>query len=158
MTLEETIVKLLRSRQQTVSVAESCTGGLLGDRLTNVPGSSAVFPGGVLAYHNQPKRDLLGVPAEVLEREGAVSAACATAMAAGVRRLIGTDYALAITGIAGPTGGSATKPAGTVYIALAAPTGRVESYCFPGERLTYKLEVTDAALRLLLGELEAAGN
>jgi PncC family amidohydrolase len=154
MTLEEQLVAALRERGLRVAVAESCTGGLLGHRLTNVPGSSAVFPGGVLAYHNRPKRELLGVPADTLEREGAVSAACAEAMANGVRQLFGADIGIAITGIAGPGGGSPQKPAGTVYLGLATERGdRHEHHVFPGERRTYKLQVTDAALRLALSAL-----
>lgn len=156
MTLEEEAVAALRARGKTVAVAESCTGGLLGSRLTDVPGSSKVFPGGVLAYHNRPKRELLDVPDELLTREGAVSAACAEAMATGVRRALGADFGLAITGIAGPEGGSASKPAGTVYIAVATASGaRSEHYCFPGERRTYKIETTDAALRLLIEQISA---
>ena len=155
MTLERELIDALRKHRQTVAVAESCTGGLLGHRLTNVPGSSAVFPGGVLAYHNRPKRELLGVPAVILDEHGAVSAACAEAMARGVRRALGADFGLAITGVAGPGGGSRQKPAGTVYIAVAtATTVRAEHYVFGGERLTYKLQATDAALRLALVSLK----
>lgn len=154
MTLEAQLVERLRQRRQTVAVAESCTGGLLGHRLTNVPGSSAVFPGGILAYHNRPKLELLGVPDAVLGEHGAVSAACAQAMAEGVRRVLGTDFGVAITGVAGPTGGSTQKPAGTVYIAVATPdAAHAAQHLFSGERLTYKLQATDAALRLLLASL-----
>ena len=155
MTLEQELVAALRERKQTVAVAESCTGGLLGHRLTNVPGSSAVFPGGILAYHNRPKRELLGVPAATLEQDGAVSAACAQAMATGVRNALGADFGIGITGVAGPGGGPPQKPSGTVFIALATAAGvHCEQHVFPGERLTYKLQATDAALRLVLASLD----
>src|SRR5688500_528319 len=99
----------------TLSVAESCSGGLLGHLLTNVPGSSAYFLGGVIAYSDDLKRTLLGVPGEVIGQHGAVSAECALSMARGARRITGSDLALSITGIAGPGGGSPDKPVGTVY-------------------------------------------
>lgn len=157
MTLEEQVVGILRERGLRIAVAESCTGGLLGHRLTNVPGSSTVFPGGIVAYHNGPKRRFLGVDAEILREEGAVSAAAAQAMAAGARSAFGADYGLALTGIAGPDGGSEHKPAGTVFIALAGPRGeRVEHRVFADERLTYKYQATDAALRLLLTSLASS--
>ncbi|WP_017298991.1 competence/damage-inducible protein A [Nodosilinea nodulosa] len=127
-TLSAVVGKLLLQRQQTVAVAESCTGGGLGHLLTDIPGSSAYFYGGVIAYDNQVKVNLLKVDAAVLEAEGAVSAIVAEQMALGVKALLKTDWALSITGIAGPEGGSATKPVGLVYIGLAAPSGEVVSY------------------------------
>jgi PncC family amidohydrolase len=117
------LVRLLQERSLTLAVAESCTGGLIGHLLTDVPGSSRVFPGGVVAYGNRPKQDLLGVPAELLRTHGAVSGEAALAMAEGVRRSMQTDLGVGVTGIAGPTGGSAEKPIGTVYIAYAGPGG-----------------------------------
>jgi len=116
------VVRALEQRGLTLSVAESCTGGLIGDLVTDVPGSSRVYPGGVVAYANRPKRDLLGVPAELLQAHGAVSAEAVLAMAEGVRRALGTDVGVGVSGVAGPTGGSAEKPVGTVFIACVTPT------------------------------------
>jgi nicotinamide-nucleotide amidase len=124
---EETLASvtghLLRDRGETVAVAESCTGGLLGAALTDVPGSSAWFPGGVLAYANDVKIRELGVDPADLEAHGAVSDVVARAMADGVRRSFGSTYGIGITGVAGPDGGTEDKPVGTVWIALATPTG-----------------------------------
>ncbi len=118
--LEEEIIGLLVESGKTLAVAESCTGGLIGHRLTQVSGSSVAFLGGVVAYHNSVKEKTLGVPGDVLEREGAVSEATAAAMAEGVRRLLGADIALAVTGIAGPTGGTEERPGGLTYVGLSA--------------------------------------
>lgn len=127
-TLTSVVGGLLLKRQQTVAVAESCTGGGLGQLLTDIPGSSAYFYGGVIAYDNKVKVNLLKVHAAVLESEGAVSAIVAEQMALGVKALLKTHWALSITGIAGPGGGSPTKPVGLVYIGLATPSGEVVSY------------------------------
>ncbi len=121
--LASVVLKQLLQRGQTLSVAESCTGGGLGASLTSVPGSSSVLIGGVIAYSNAIKRDLLNVPASLLEQHGAVSVQVAEAMALGVRRLTGSDWALSITGLAGPDGGSQQKPVGLVYVAVAGPDG-----------------------------------
>jgi nicotinamide-nucleotide amidase len=116
--LAAVVLDLCRTRRLTIGVAESCTGGMLGERLTAIPGSSDVVRGGVIAYANEVKQTLLGVSGELLERHGAVSEAVVRAMASGARRVLGVDAALAITGIAGPGGGSTEKPVGTVWIAL----------------------------------------
>ncbi|MBW4459317.1 MAG: competence/damage-inducible protein A [Nodosilinea sp. WJT8-NPBG4] len=127
-TLASVVGKLLLARQQTVAVAESCTGGGLGQLLTDIAGSSAYFYGGVIAYDNEVKINLLKVDAAVLEEQGAVSAIVAEQMALGAKALLQTNWALSITGIAGPDGGSETKPVGLVYIGLATPEGNVLTY------------------------------
>jgi nicotinamide-nucleotide amidase len=116
--LEEEVASLLFSLKMTIAVAESCTGGLICHRLTNVSGSSDYLEMGVITYSNRSKRKLLGVPEQIIEEHGAVSEACVRAMALGVRRLAGTDLGLAVSGIAGPTGGSVDKPVGTVHLAV----------------------------------------
>ena len=154
--LEEEIIALLTERGRTLAVAESCTGGLIGHRLTQVPGSSAAFLGGVIAYHNAVKQKLLGVPADVLEREGAVSEATARAMAAGVRRLLGAQVSVAVTGIAGPTGDTPDKPLGLTYVALSAEpdVSICERHVWQGDRQTNKEAPATAALSLLRRYLE----
>jgi nicotinamide-nucleotide amidase len=124
--LEQVVVELLAERGMTLAVAESCTGGLLGGRLTHVPGSSRVFQGGVISYSNEAKEALLGVPAALLALHGAVSAPVAEAMAQGARERLGADLGVAITGVAGPEGGTPEKPVGLVFLGLASPAG-VES-------------------------------
>jgi len=138
--LAEAVAAELLARGATVSVAESCTGGLVGGALTAVPGSSAFFPGGILAYANEVKIAELAVPAELLARHGAVSGEVARAMAAGVRSRFATSYGLAVTGVAGPGGGTANKPVGLVHLGLADPSGAVASraFRFPGERSTVR--------------------
>jgi nicotinamide-nucleotide amidase len=149
-TMEQILGYLLVLREATISVAESCTGGLIGDRITNVPGSSSYFRGGVVAYSDEIKEHVLGVPAEILEAHGAVSAQTATAMVAGVRRLMGSDLGLAVTGIAGPTGGTPEKPVGLVYVALARETGTLsEERRFSGGREEIKYRTSQWALDLV---------
>jgi nicotinamide-nucleotide amidase len=121
--LASVVGQLLHRREETIAVAESCTGGGLGRQITEIPGSSHYFWGGVIAYDNRVKQQLLGVTPQALAQEGAVSALVAEQMATGVRTLIGTTWGLSITGIAGPEGGSAEKPVGLVYLGLAGPTG-----------------------------------
>ena len=121
--LASVVLKRLGQAGQTLSVAESCTGGGLGAELTAVPGASSVMLGGVISYANAVKRDLLSVPEALLEQHGAVSAPVAEAMALGVRRLTGSDWALSVTGIAGPDGGTPEKPVGLVFVAVAGPNG-----------------------------------
>jgi len=118
-TLDGKVASLLTEQKKTLAVAESCTGGLITDRLTNIPGSSLYLERGVITYSNESKVQLLGVPAETIETFGAVSEETALLMAEGVRKLSGTDIGIAVTGIAGPTGGTESKPVGTVYIALS---------------------------------------
>lgn len=134
-TLADVVGRLLLEKGQSLAIAESCSGGLLGHLLTKVPGSSGYFLGGVIAYSNALKERLLGVEREMLRRCGAVSPQVARAMAEGIRRQTGADYALAVTGIAGPGGGSAEKPVGTVCLALAAPEKTYDCPClFRGDR------------------------
>jgi nicotinamide-nucleotide amidase len=149
--LETVVVRLLTEQKRTVAVAESCTGGYLAHRLTNVPGASAVLLAGYVTYSNQAKTDTLGVDPSLIAEHGAVSGPVVTAMAEGARQKSETDFALATTGIAGPSGGSANKPVGTVFIALAAhdrPVS-VQKRFFPDDRPTFKELATQAALEML---------
>jgi PncC family amidohydrolase len=149
--LEAVVVRLLTQQGATVAVAESCTGGLLANRFTNVPGASAVLLEGNVTYSNAAKTRTLDVPTELLDRVGAVSKEVAQAMAEGARKRAGTTYALSTTGIAGPDGGTVEKPVGTVFVGLAsadAPS-QVERLLFPTDRLTFKQMVTQSALDLL---------
>lgn len=151
MTLAETLVRELSERKMTCATAESCTGGGVGSAITGVAGSSAAFWGGVISYDNSVKRNVLGVPQEVLETRGAVSAECAAAMACGVRRLLKTDLAVSVTGIAGPGGGSADKPVGLVWFGLATASGvKTDRQVFQGDRAAVRAAAIDHALRLLL--------
>jgi PncC family amidohydrolase len=154
--LETVVIRLLVERKKTVTVAESCTGGNIANRLTNVPGASEVFPGGFVTYSNAAKEKFLGVRRETLEKFGAVSEQTAREMADGARRAMASDYAIAVTGIAGPSGGTEEKPVGTVFIALASEQGTTVRKMFnPWDRLAFK-EVTARQainqLRLLLLE------
>jgi nicotinamide-nucleotide amidase len=149
-TMAEVVQELLRERGQTVAVAESCTGGLLASKITDIPGASDVFLAGVVSYANEAKIALLGVPAEVIAAHGAVSDECARAMAEGVRRVAGADYGLATTGIAGPTGGTDEKPVGLVYMALADAAGTiVNRQYWPGTREQFKQRVAQMTLGML---------
>ena len=149
--LEITVGRFLLTHHLTVATAESCTGGLIGHRLTNVPGSSDYFLGGIIAYANEVKERVLGVSQQTLETHGAVSAETALEMARGARRLLNTAVAISVTGIAGPGGGTLDKPVGLVYIALAAPDfERVERLAWNQDREGNKWESSEAALRLVL--------
>ena len=148
--LEEAVGRLLRLQQKTVAVAESCTGGLIAHRITNVPGSSEYFERGIVAYSDRAKEELLGVPAGLIARHGAVSAEVACAMAAGVRRVAGSAVGIGVTGIAGPGGGTATKPVGLIYVALADAQGEQWSeHRFAFEREENKLWGSQMALEML---------
>ena len=148
--IEELVLDLCREHGLTLSTAESCTGGLVAARLTSVPGSSDVFVGGIVSYADEVKRAELGVPASVLREHGAVSAETAAAMAAGARHELGTDLAVAVTGIAGPGGGSAEKPVGLVYLHASGPGVELAvDFNLPGDRDTVRRRATVAALHLL---------
>ncbi len=155
--IEQVVVRRLKEKQKTLALAESCTGGNLAHRLTNVPGASAVFLGSVVSYANTAKENFLGVRAETLQAQGAVSEAVAREMASGARSKFGSDYALAITGIAGPDGGTAEKPVGTVFIALASAEGvDVRKLLNPWDRETFKQVTATQALELVRVKLYSA--
>ena len=148
--IETVVGDLLRKNHATVSVAESCTGGMLGERFTQVPGSSEYFMGGFITYSNEMKIELLGVTPEILAEHGAVSKETAEAMALGARRRTNSTYALSITGVAGPDGGSEAKPIGTTHIGLAGPTGiEVLKRQFIGDRARIRSFASQMALDLL---------
>ena len=150
-TLETVVGELLRKAGATLTVAESCTGGLLAERLTRVAGSSDYFLGGAVTYTDELKTQVLGVPPGMLAEHGAVSEPVARAMAEGVRRVFHSDYGAGITGVAGPGGGSEAKPVGTVHIAVAGPDGRLEhrKVRFPGDRERVRAQSAQLALDLL---------
>lgn len=155
--LAEEVGSLLRSKGLTLAVAESCTGGKLGDTVTSVPGSSEYFLGGVVSYSDRAKVDLLGVSAETLGTEGAVSESTALQMASGVRERFGADIGAATTGIAGPGGGTPTKPVGLVYVAVSAEgSERVKRNVFAGARDDVKRQSVECAL-MLIREMLADG-
>ena len=146
---------LALARGHTVGTAESCTGGLVAHAITSVPGSSGYFPGGVVSYADRTKADLLGVPAATLEHHGAVSAQTAVAMADGLRARLGCTLAVAVTGVAGPDGGSETKPVGLTYVAVASDIGHeVRRHIWTGDRAANQEASAAAALRLLIEVLE----
>jgi nicotinamide-nucleotide amidase len=155
VSIEEVVGDMLRARGLTLAVAESCTGGMLGARLTRVPGSSDYFRGGIIAYANHAKEELLGVPAALIAAKGAVSEEVALAMARGARTKLGADFALSVTGIAGPGGGSEEKPVGLVYLALVHDPKEVSRRLFlPASRELIRERSTLFALDLLRRELE----
>jgi nicotinamide-nucleotide amidase len=148
-TLEEVVGRLLVEKQATIAVAESCTGGMLAERLTSMDGSSRYFMSGIVTYSNESKIALAGIPPLLLEMQGAVSEEVARGLAEAVREKIGTTIGVGITGIAGPAGGSPEKPVGTVHIAVAAPSGtRHQVYLFPGSRDRVRWQATQAALNM----------
>ncbi|PYN35538.1 MAG: hypothetical protein DME01_11400 [Candidatus Rokuibacteriota bacterium] len=155
-TLEGVVGRMLLERRWTLAVAEACTGGLLGHRLTSVPGASAYFERGVLAYSTRAKEELLGVPESILTAHGTVSGPCAEAMARGVATLAGASCGLAVTGIAGPEGGTPAKPVGTVFVGLVVRGEAVaRRFYFSGDRAAVKWQSTQAALDMLRRSLRA---
>ena len=153
--LEEVVVRLLTERQQTLAIAESCTGGFLAHRITNVPGASAVFLVGYVTYSNEAKTAMVSVDPHLIAEHGAVSELVAKSMAEGARQRADASFALATTGIAGPGGGTEEKPVGTVFVALASPEAgtEVKQLFFPDDRPTFKELTTQAALEMLRRQL-----
>ena len=145
------MVKLLAKREETLAIAESCTGGLLANRITNVPGSSDVFVAGFITYANEAKIDILKVDSKLIEQHGAVSEEVARAMAEGALGRVRSTYGLATTGIAGTSGGSADKPVGTVSVALASADAATiaKKFFFPSDRETFKQLAAQTAFELL---------
>ncbi|MDQ3219835.1 MAG: nicotinamide-nucleotide amidohydrolase family protein, partial [Acidobacteriota bacterium] len=149
-TMEEIIGKMLAENHKTLSVAESCTGGLIGMRITDVPGSSRYFVEGSVAYSNDAKKQTLFVTDEIINKFGAVSAETAEAMAAGMRSRSGSNYAISVTGIAGPDGGTEEKPVGTVFIGFADEAGAKSiKLMLPGDRYLIRWRSSQAALDYL---------
>lgn len=150
------LLALATARSVSVASAESCTGGLVGHSITAHPGSSAFYLGGVVSYADEAKVELLAVPTAAIERHGAVSAQVAIAMAEGVRARLQSDYAVAVTGVAGPDGGSDAKPVGLTYVAVAGDQGHeVRRYVWDGDRATNKERSAAAALQLLIEVMDA---
>ena len=147
--LAAVVLDRCRALKLKLAVAESCTGGMLGERLTNVPGSSDVFLGGVIAYHNDVKKELLGVGAEDLERYGAVSEKVALQMAAGIRERTGADVGVSVTGIAGPGGGTAQKPVGLVWVAVHSSDAKARRFHVGGDRAEIRQRAAQAALEMV---------
>ena len=148
--LEQIVAHLLIENHSTIAVAESCTGGLLAERLTSVAGSSAYFLGGAVVYSNELKTSMVGVPAELIESKGAVSAEVALALAAGIRKRTGATLGLGVTGIAGPGGGTPEKPVGLVHLAIADERGAQEiAVQLPGDRERIRMFSTQRAMNLV---------
>ena len=155
MNLLNKVSDILKKHHLMIATAESCTGGLIAHSLTNIPGSSEYFDRGVISYSNTAKKELIGVPENILQQYGAVSEQTAQAMAQGIRTSTHVNIGLATTGIAGPTGGTKDKPIGLVYIAVATEQKvRVKRFVFSGDRLQNKEDTCTAALSLLLETIE----
>jgi PncC family amidohydrolase len=151
VSLAERLQAICLERSLTVAAAESCTGGLIADTITELAGSSGYFVGSIVAYANETKTNQLGVPADVLAAHGAVSAQVARAMAEGARTRLRTSLAVGVTGIAGPGGGSADKPVGLTYVAVADDDGvDVRRYTWTGDRAANKIAGAEASLELLI--------
>jgi PncC family amidohydrolase len=156
--LAATLQALALEHQLRLATAESCTGGLVGHVITTIPGSSGYYLGGIVSYADLAKERLLGVPAEALRRHGAVSAQVARSMAEGARASLGADVAVAVTGVAGPDGGTSAKPVGLTYVAVAGPAGtEVQRHVWSGDRAANKERSAEAALRMLLDVLQRLG-
>ncbi len=156
MTIEQILAEKLIAAKWTVAVAESCTGGGLGARITAFPGSSAYFTGGVISYSNAIKTEWLGVEASMIERDGAVSESVATAMADGVRVRMKSDLGVGITGVAGPDGGTPSKPVGLVFIAVSRHGSIDVRRClFTGDRAAVRATAVETALQMLVGAVES---
>jgi PncC family amidohydrolase len=155
VTTEERVGRLLKKKGLKVAIAESCTGGQIADRVTNIPGSSDYFDLGLVTYSNDAKERFLSVPHGILERKGAVSNEVAMYMAEGVKKTAAADIGLSVTGIAGPSGGRPDKPVGTVYIAISGSGETiVRKFLFTGNRLDIKSATSEEALKLLLAHLK----
>jgi len=155
MVLEEQIGKLLKDRGLKIAIAESCTGGLIANRITNISGASDYFEAGFITYSNRSKTLFLNVPEEIIAKKGAVSLDTARLMAEGAKKATGVDIGLSVTGIAGPTGGTIEKPIGTVYIGISCSVGTfVRYFLFNGDRQEIKKQTSDAALTFVLDYLE----
>ena len=158
--IEEWLGMYLSDKGWRIATAESCTGGLIASRITDISGSSSYFEQGFITYSNEAKMALLGVAEDIVATEGgpgAVSEACARAMAEGVRAAAGSEVGLSVTGIAGPTGGTPEKPVGTVYMAVATSAGTVcRRHLFEGSRLEVKVQTAQAALEMARDALEAS--
>jgi PncC family amidohydrolase len=155
MKLEEKAGLILREKGLKIATAESCTGGLIANRITNISGASEYFEAGLITYSNRAKTHFLGVPEVVLLEKGAVSHDVALLMAEGVKQAAGVNIGLSVTGIAGPTGGTIEKPVGTVYICISCTDGTfVRRFLFDGNREAIKKQTSDAALMLILDCLE----
>ena len=154
MLLEQKVARKLIELRKTLSLAESCTGGLLSHRLTNIPGSSQFLLFSIIAYSNMAKSKFLGVPKALIKTHGAVSGPVAEAMAKGARKALKSDFAISLTGIAGPTGGTKAKPVGLVFISLSSHKETVSyKLLFKGSREAIKQQATDEALKLFLNRL-----
>jgi PncC family amidohydrolase len=154
--LSEKVGKILLKKGLTLAVAESCTGGMVSGAVTAVPGSSRYFTGGVIAYHDRIKRNILKVPLATLMRHGAVSGPTVAAMVRGVQRLFKTDCAIAVSGVAGPDGGTRKKPIGLVYIAVAVKNDSVHArkYRFKGSREEVRNRALESSLKLLITSIK----
>lgn len=157
--IEVKISRVLKKRKKTLALAESCTGGLVSSRITDVPGSSEYFRGGIIAYSNDVKVSVLNVAPDIIKKYGAVSRESALEMALGVKRLLNTDIAVSATGIAGPGGGTKGKPAGLAYIAFVSDkTKNLRKVFFKGSRATLKKRFSDSVLKLILKNLSSDFN
>lgn len=153
--LEMRIGKILSERKQSLVTAESCTGGLIASRITDVPGSSVYFLGGIVAYSYEVKASLLGVSWDTLNNNGAVSRETVIEMARGARKVLGADIAVSVSGIAGPGGGTLDKPVGTVWVGLSTPSGEeARHFVWDGDRVRNKYLSSEAALQFVLDYLE----